>query len=236
LTDVDCNPKCIAIRFDQDRDQAYLDKHLRIGPSVPPEIKIRVIALVKKLWCNFYEENVKIPITGYECVIDTGSATPTITWNIRYGNHETPIMQLAIDALLANDQICIDVDSPWLSKAVLAPKPHQEHVTNISEFIRRFCTNYIALNHVTKVWFYFIPRCAAVVELGFGAANLLFLMDAFSGYHQITMEENSSKKTAFAGPHGHKYRYKVMPFELVNAPTVYTVIKFFFVFLFGHDL
>jgi hypothetical protein len=49
-------------------------------------------------------------------------------------------------------------------------------------------------------------------------------MDAFSGYHQITMEENSSKKTAFAGPHGRKCRYKVMPFGLVNAPTVYTVM------------
>jgi hypothetical protein len=122
--------------------------------------------------------------------------------NIRYRIHETPIMQLAIDALLENDQICIDVDSPWLSKAVLAPKPHQEHGTDTSNFIWRLCINYITLNHVTKVWSYFIPRCDDAVEHGFGTADLFFLMDAFSGYHQITMEENSSKKTAFAGPHG----------------------------------
>jgi hypothetical protein len=49
-------------------------------------------------------------------------------------------------------------------------------------------------------------------------------MDAFSGYQQIKIEENSSKKTAFAGPRGRKYRYKVMPFGLVNAPTIYTVM------------
>jgi hypothetical protein len=49
-------------------------------------------------------------------------------------------------------------------------------------------------------------------------------MDAFSGYHQIKMEENSSKKTAFAGPRGRKYWYKVMPFGQVNAPTIYTVM------------
>jgi hypothetical protein len=49
-------------------------------------------------------------------------------------------------------------------------------------------------------------------------------MDAFSGYHQILMEANSSKKTAFAGPYGRTYRYKVMPFGLVNAATVYTVM------------
>jgi hypothetical protein len=79
-----------------------LEKRLKIGPSVPPEIKIRIIALVKKLWCCFFEENVKTPITGYQCVIDTGSAIPTVAKNIRYGIHETPIMQSAIDALLAN--------------------------------------------------------------------------------------------------------------------------------------
>jgi hypothetical protein len=28
----------------------------------------------------------------------------------------------------------------------------------------------------------------------------------------------------FAGPYGRKYRYKVMPFGLVNVPTVYTVV------------
>jgi hypothetical protein len=64
MTDADCNPKFIAIKFNQERDQAYLEKHLKIGPSVPPEIKIRIIALVKKFWCCFFEENVKIPITG----------------------------------------------------------------------------------------------------------------------------------------------------------------------------
>jgi hypothetical protein len=226
LTDADFNPKFIAIQFNQDRDQAYLEKHLKIGPSsVPPEIKIRIIALIKKLWYCFYEENAKIPITGYECVIDTaGSVIPTVAKNIRYGIHENPIMQLAIDALIANDQICVDVDSAWLSKAVLAPKPHQEHVTDISEFIWRFCINFISLNHVTKVWSYFIPRCDDAVEHGFGTADLFFLMDAFSGYHQIKMEENSSKKTAFVGPRGRKYWYKVMPFGLVNAPTIYTVV------------
>ena len=224
LTDNDCNPEFTSIEFDPARDQAYLDKNLQIGDHVPPEIKQRIINLVKKFWCTFYEENVKIPITGYKCVIDTGDARPTVARNIRYGVHETPIMQQAINALLANDQICVDVDSSWLSKAVLAPKPHQEEVSNISDFIWRFCINYIAVNHVTQIWSYFIPRCDDAVEHGFGKASIFFLLDAFSGYHQIRMEENSSKKTAFAGPLGRKYRYLVMPFGLVNAPTVYTIM------------
>ena len=109
-------------------------------------------------------------------------------------------MQQAIDALLANDQICVDTDSSWLSKAVLAPKPHQEEVTDIAEFIWRFCINYISVNSVTKVWSYFIPRCDDAVEHGFGRAHLFFILDAFSGYHQVRMDANSSKKKRFRRP------------------------------------
>jgi hypothetical protein len=37
-------------------------------------------------------------------------------------------------------------DGAWLFKALLAPKRHQEGVTNISDFVWRFCVNYIPLN------------------------------------------------------------------------------------------
>jgi hypothetical protein len=167
---------------------------------------------------------VKIHIKGYECVIDTGDSKPTVARNIRYGIHETPIMQRAIESLLSNDQIEIDDDSSWLSRIVLAPKPHQEEVLEISDFIWRFCISYIALNQVTKVISYYIPRCDDAVENGFGKARLFNMMDACSGFHQIRMEPSSSKKTAFAGPYGRKYRYKVMPFGLVNAPTIFVTM------------
>jgi hypothetical protein len=133
-------------------------------------------------------------------------------------------MQRAIESLLANDQIEIDDDSSWLSRIVLAPKPHQEEVLEISDFIWRFCISYIALNQVTKVISYYIPRCDDAVENGFGNARLFNMMDACSGFHQIKMEPSSSKKTAFAGPYGRKYRYKVMPFGLVNAPTIFVTM------------
>ncbi len=133
-------------------------------------------------------------------------------------------MQKAIESLLANDQIAIDDDSSWLSRVVLAPKPHQEEILEISDFIWRFCISYIALNQVTKVISYYIPRCDDAVENGFGNARFFNMMDACSGFHQIKMEHSSSKKTAFAGPYGRKYRYKVMPFGLVNAPTIFVTM------------
>ena len=92
LTDAACTPEFIKIEYDSARDDAYFTKHFNVGSNVPDDILTRLINLIKKYWCTFYEENVKIPINGYECVIDTGTAQPTVARNIRYGIHETPIM------------------------------------------------------------------------------------------------------------------------------------------------
>jgi hypothetical protein len=48
-------------------------------------------------------------------------------------------------------------DDQWLFKATLAPKPHQETITDIGDFVWRFCVNYIWLNQVTKLIVYPIP-------------------------------------------------------------------------------
>ena len=218
------DPVFSSVKYDPSLHQEKLEKELSIGPDTPPEIKQRITALIQKYWCCFDDSNVKVPVRGYQCVIDTGTSPPTVAKNIRYGIHEIPIMQKAIDALLEDGFICLDTHSSWLSRIVLAPKPHQEHVQNIDDFIWRFCISYIALNQITKLVSYYIPRCDDAVEHGFGNATVFFLMDACSGYHQIEMEHHSSLKTAFAGPYGKKYRYKVMPFGLVNGPATYVIM------------
>jgi len=55
----------------------------------------------------------------------------------------------------------------WMFKALLAPKPHQEHVKNIDDFVWQFCINYIPLNQVTRPVAYPIPHCDAAVHLTF---------------------------------------------------------------------
>jgi hypothetical protein len=139
-------------------------------------------------------------------------------------------MQDTIDTLLQKDQIIPDNESEWLSKSVLAPKPHQEDITSdkIDNFVWHFCISYIALNQVTKVLSYPIPQCDDAIMIGIGKAKYQISMDAFSGYHQISMGHNSSIKTAFAGPNGHEYRYKVMPFGLVNGPVIFVIIIYDF--------
>jgi hypothetical protein len=59
-------------------------------------------------------------------------------------------------------------DGQWLFKRLLAPKPHQEHVYNIDDFVWRFCVNYIPLNQVTRVIAYPIPCCDTAIMTACG--------------------------------------------------------------------
>jgi len=45
-------------------------------------------------------------------------------------------------------------------------------------------------------------------------------MDCYAGYHQILMDKEDAKKTAFITPWG-TYCYRVMPFGLKNAEATY---------------
>jgi hypothetical protein len=115
LCDANIDPKFASRKYNEQIDGAYLRKNLNIGSSANDDTRLKVTNLVKKYWCCFVEENVKIPIPNYKCVINTGDHMPLIAHNIRYGLQETPIMQKAIDSLLHNDQICVNTSSPWLS-------------------------------------------------------------------------------------------------------------------------
>jgi hypothetical protein len=191
---------------------------------MPIDLKNRVCSFVQEFWDVFREEGVKIPVRGYEMVIDTGKHRPVACRQPRYGLHETPIMQRAIVKLLDLGFIKPNSTSPWGSRITLAPKPHQESVTKIAEHIWRFCINYIRVNIVTRPAEYPIPRCDDAVLFGFGEAQFFILFDASSGYHQVRLSESSMMKTAFFVPHGGKYCWVVMPFGLKNCPPVFVAM------------
>lgn len=155
-----------------------------------------------------------LPITSFQ-----GCKQPN------YGPHESNIIMTHIDALLKNDWI-EECEGPWGSLIVLAPKPHQEHITNIEDFNWRMCVSYRNLNAVTKPFTYPIPRCDnAISSLGpivYGDDILFISLDAKQGYHQILVKQSDREKLAFFAPNGVKYTFKVMPFGPTNAPSFYT--------------
>jgi hypothetical protein len=98
-------------------------------------LQTQIYALIVKYWSVFDDCGVFVPVKNYECVIDTGDAHPIAEKKIMYGPREIPIMRKAVAALEKVGHIRQIHDGHWLFKAVLAPKPHQEHVRHIDEFV-----------------------------------------------------------------------------------------------------
>jgi hypothetical protein len=109
-----------------------------------------LLNVIKKYWCVFDKRGTFTPVCNYECIINTGTAAPIAIKKILYGPWEIPIMQQSIAALAKVGQIRQIHDSQRLFKALLAPKPHQEHVCNIDNFVWRFCINCIPLNQIIR--------------------------------------------------------------------------------------
>ena len=64
-----------------------------------------------------------------------------------------------------------------------------------------------------------MPKIDQLVDATVSHPRMSFL-DAFQGYHQITLALDDQEKTAFVTPVGN-YHYKVMPFVLKNAGSTY---------------
>ena len=204
LTDIDPD-------FGEEYDEA---KH---GDTLREELKIshlsesqqsELTALIKKYWRVFSKKGVTKPVKDYECEIDTGNAKPIRCRNPRFGPHETPIIEKAIAKLVELGHVEQIHEGEWMSKKpVLAPKPHQENVTEIEDFVWRFCVCYVPLNAVTKIIAMPIPRCDDAVFTSCQGSKWKWLMDAISGFNQIRVRKSSRVKLAFAGPNCTKYTY-----------------------------
>ena len=77
------------------------------------------------------------------------TAKPIHCRNPNFGPLETPLIEKAIAKLCELNHVGPIHDGEWLAKPLLAAKPHQENVTDIADFVWRFCVSYIALNAVT---------------------------------------------------------------------------------------
>ena len=79
--------------------------------------------------------------------------------------------------------------------------------------------DYMDLNEVCPKYSFPLPQIDHIVNALVGHRMLSFL-DAFSGYHQISMHSLDAKKTTFITPHG-LYCFNVMPFGLKNVEATY---------------
>ncbi len=147
----------------KDMDLSYLE----------PTLQEKLYKIIHDHWSVFDEKGVFIPVKNYECVIDTESSRPIAVKKILYGKQEMVIMLRCIATLAKVGHIRQIMDGSWLFKALLAPKPHQEHIQNINDFVWCFCVNYIPLNGATCVIAYPIPQCDTVVFVKFSMGKFI---------------------------------------------------------------
>uniref|UniRef100_A0A2N9GJR4 RNase H type-1 domain-containing protein n=1 Tax=Fagus sylvatica TaxID=28930 RepID=A0A2N9GJR4_FAGSY len=115
-----------------------------------------------------------------------------------------------VERLLASGAIR-EVQYPvWLSNMVVVKKKNGKW---------RVCIDFTDLNKACPKDPFPFPRIDQLVNSASGHARLSFL-DAFQGYHQISMSAADQDKIAFITPKG-TYYYKVMSFGLKNAGATY---------------
>ena len=81
------------------------------------------------------------------------------------------------------------------------------------------CVDFTELNKACSKDPFLMPKIDQLVDATIGHPQMSFL-DAFQGYHQIPLALDDQEKTAFVIPIGN-YHYKVMPFRLKNAGSIY---------------
>ena len=101
-------------------------------------------------------------------------------------------------------------ESPWASPVVLVRK---------KDGSLRLCVDYRALNSVTKADSFPLPRIDDILDQ-LGESRYFTTLDLKSGYWQVKVHPSCREKTAFI-THEGLYEFRVMPFELMNAPTVF---------------
>ena len=208
--------------------QTEFDKVVSIPTDLEPRLHTALSHVITRHWDSFIAEGVNRPILGWEFHIDTGTSPPVACRQNRYGIHESKIIMTQVQGLFSNGWIKECSQGGWCSVIVLAPKPHQEDVKDIDDFVWRLCVSYRGLNAVTKPFTFPIPRCDdALDNFGTRTGTLFWIcVDAKAGYHQIAVALDSQEKLAFYLPDGSKVTWTVMPFGPMNAPAIYTCMMF----------
>ncbi|KAL0434466.1 UNVERIFIED_CONTAM: Pro-Pol polyprotein [Sesamum latifolium] len=115
-----------------------------------------------------------------------------------------------VDKLMAVGHI-EEIQFPeWLSNVVLVPKPGGKW---------RMCIDFRDLNKACPKDFYPLLRIDQLVDSTFGC-ELLSMMDAAQGYHQIMLAPEDRKKISFITSSG-TFCYVAMPFGLKNVGATY---------------
>ena len=84
----------------------------------------------------------------------------------------------------------------------------------------RFCIDYRKLNQVTLPDSHPLPRIDDTLD-ALGGSTWFSTLDLKNGFRQVSIAEEDRPKTAFSIPGSGLWQWRVLPFGLINSPSVF---------------
>lgn len=189
-------------------------KHLKLDHLNDEEYKaiVEVIAKFEKV---FFKEGDKLTSTSsikHEIKTTTDSQINSKLYRYPPKHEEEVRKQIAE---MEEQGIIIKSSSKYSSPLIVIPKKSD----NSGKKKFRLVIDYRKLNEVTIDDKYPLPNIDSILDK-LGRAQYFSTIDLAKGYHQILINKEDRKKTAFVTPHG-LYEFIRMPFGLKNAPATF---------------
>lgn len=152
---------------------------------------------------NFYTQELRV--TDNE---------PLFTKNYRMPYTQKSEINRQVENLLKNDLIETS-KAVYNSPIILVPKKGSK-----SEKKWRMCIDYRRVNKKLIPDKFPLPRIDEILD-NLGKAKYFSILDLFSGFHQVPLEENSRDITTFSTEQG-SFRWKVLPFGINVSPNSFS--------------
>lgn len=176
--------------------------------------KAKIKGLLYRFKDLFFVEGQEIGCTSHvKHSIPTGDALPIKRPPYRVPYALRPVMEEHINDMCKKG-IIRPSSSPWNSACLLVPKRSLDGKPKF-----RFCTDFRALNAVTKKDSYPLPLISDTLDM-LGNAKYFTTLDLAAGYHQVEIVEEDREKTSFSTFMG-KFEYNRVPFGAASAPAVF---------------
>ncbi|CAH9083530.1 unnamed protein product [Cuscuta europaea] len=195
-------------------DTSRPERVLRVGKQLPQDQRDAILLVLRSYavvfaWGPDDMPGISRQVITHRLTVDPASAP--VKQKRRYLSADRRDFVKGEVAMLLSIKHIKEVKYPtWLANVVLAQKPPTF----------RMCVDYTDLNRACPMDPFPLPNIDQLVDETAGCELMSFL-DAFRGYHQISMHEDDAEKTAFMTPEGI-FCYLVMAFGLKKSGATYT--------------
>jgi len=191
-------------------EQKETFRDVNVNPKLSDERRKEIEELLAE-FSDIFTDAPKVTNLGQHSIQLTSSdPVRTRPYSLPFAMREE--VKREIDSMLQNN-IIEPSSAPYLSPIVVVKK---------SDGTNRICVDYRKLNNVTVFDPEPMPQVQEIFS-GLSGSQYYSKFDFCKGYWQVQMRSEDKDFTTFAGPEG-LYRFKVMPFGLVNAPATFSRI------------